>query len=244
MISLSVSVIIPAFNERERIGPTLDAVRGWLSAHVSTWEIRVVDDGSTDDTAAQVEATRVGEERIVLQREAHRGKGGAVRAGMLAATGDVRFLCDADLSMPIEHLERFLMMVPGQCDVAIGSRELLGAHRIGEPPYRHLMGRVFNMLVHRTGLAGIEDTQCGFKMFSARAAQLIFSQVTLDGWAFDVEALVIAQVLGLRVVEIPIEWHYRAASRVSPVRDTIRMTRDVAQIRRNRARGMYRVPPA
>jgi dolichyl-phosphate beta-glucosyltransferase len=158
---------------------------------------------------------------------------------MLAARGDLRFMCDADLSMPVGELRRFLDVVPDQCDVAIGTREGTGARRVGEPAYRHLMGRVFNGLVRLAGLAGINDTQCGFKLFTAAAATAAFPLVTIEGWAFDIEVLVIAQRRGFRVRELPIEWHYREHSRVSPVADSLRMTRDVLRIRRNARRGRY-----
>ena len=240
----ALSIIVPAFNEAARIGPTLTALQAALPSIVPAWEIRVVDDGSTDDTGAVVEAAAAaaGDTRIVLQREPHRGKGGAVRAGMLASRGDLRFLCDADLSMPVTELPRFLAQVPATCDIAIGSREGEGARRVGEPGLRHAMGRVFNTLVRRLVLQGIEDTQCGFKMFTGAAADAVFSRITLDGWAFDIETLVVAQRLGLRVVEMPIEWHYRDRSQVSPVRDSLLMARDVLRIRARAARGRYDVP--
>jgi dolichyl-phosphate beta-glucosyltransferase len=177
----------------------------------------------------------------VLQREPHRGKGGALRAGLLAARGELRFMCDADLSMPISELPRFIAAVPAECDLAIGSREGSGAKRVGEPEHRHAMGRVFNMIVRLSGLSGIQDTQCGFKMFSARAAETIVPRLTLDGWAIDIEMLVIAARHGLRVRELPIEWHYRERSRISPLRDSLRMTRDVLRIRWNAMRGRYGV---
>ncbi len=235
----SLSIVVPAFNEAARIGRTLDELRAHLSAAPFDWEVRVVDDGSVDDTRAIVSAASAQDARIVLQPRPHRGKGAAVSAGMLASTADLRFLCDADLSMPFKELSRFLEIVPEDCDIAIGSREGAGAQRVGEPGHRHVMGRAFNRLVRGALIPGIEDTQCGFKLFSAAAADAVFRQVTIDGWAFDIEALYIARRLGLRVRELPIEWHYREHSRLSPVRDAIRMTRDVIRIRINAARGIY-----
>ena len=169
--------------------------------------------------------------RIVLQKEPHRGKGGAVRAGMLEAAGRFRFLCDADLSMPASELPRFLPPIVRGADVAIGSREGAGARRVGEPWRRHLTGRAFNWAIQAIAIRGIKDTQCGFKMFTAEAAERVFSNVTLDGWAFDVEALAIARALGYRIVEIPIEWHHRPESQVSVTRDAWRMLVDVWQVR-------------
>lgn len=235
----SLSVVIPTFNEASRITETLSALQACLPGLAADWEIRVVDDGSRDETADVVTAISAEDSRVVLQREKHRGKGGAVRAGMLAARHDLRFMCDADLSMPVVELPRFLALVPDGFDVVIGSREGTGAHRIGEPGYRHVMGRAFNALVRSLAVPRINDTQCGFKLFTGGAAQAIFSRVTLDGWAFDIEALVIADRLGLRVCEMPIEWRYRDRSQVSPLRDSVLMARDVLRIRANAARGLY-----
>ena len=234
-----LSIVIPAFNEARRIGLTLDELRAALPAISDAWEIRVVDDGSSDDTAARVEAVAGADARIVLQREPHRGKGAAVRAGLLAAGGDVRFMCDADLSMPVGELPRFLALVPSRCDIAVGSREGLGARRVGEPAHRHWMGRIFNNLVRMGTLDGISDTQCGFKLFSRAAVERIFPRTTIDGWAFDIEVLSIARRQGLRIVEVPIEWHYREHSRVSLVRDSFRMARDVFRVRANALKGRY-----
>ena len=231
--------MIPAHNEAGRIGETLDELRRHLPAMAADFEIRVVDDGSEDGTTAIVERVAAQDSRVVCQREPHRGKGAAVREGMLAATGALRFLCDADLSMPIAELPRFLRVVPAECDIAIGSREGLGARRVGEPPLRHLIGRVFNGAVRSLALSGIDDTQCGFKLFTADAVQRTFPKVTIEGWAFDVEVLFIAQRQGLRIRELPIEWHYRDQSRVPAARDSYLMFRDVLQIRANAARGLY-----
>ena len=236
----SLSVVIPAFNEAARIAETLAVVRQELNAIAATWEVRVVDDGSEDDTAAIVDAAMKQESRIVLQREPHRGKGAAVRAGLLASRAELRFMCDADLSMPLHELPRFLALVPAECDIAIGTREGAGARRVGEPAHRHVIGRAFNYMVRAGLLKNIQDTQCGFKLFSRRAVEIVFPRMTLDGWAFDIEALWIAEQAGLRVREVPIEWHYRESSRVSLVRDSVRMARDVWRVRMNAWRGKYR----
>jgi dolichyl-phosphate beta-glucosyltransferase len=236
----TLTIIIPAYNEQERIGGTVHALVEYLSAGAWTWEIRVVDDGSTDDTARAVTEAGRGRPGVVLQQAPHRGKGGAVKAGMLAAAGAWRFMCDADLSMPVEELARFLPPALRDFDIAIGSREGHGARRIGEPLTRHLMGRTFNYVVQQALLPGIEDTQCGFKMFTAAAAEAIFRRVTVTGWAFDIEVLYLARLLGLRVVEVPIEWHYRSESQVSMVRDSVGMLREVLRIRGRARRGDYR----
>jgi glycosyltransferase involved in cell wall biosynthesis len=234
-----LSVVIPAFNEEARLGATLADVAGFLRGQPWDWEIRVVDDGSSDGTAAVVEAVARGEPRVVLQREPHRGKGGAVRAGLLAAQAEYRFICDADLSMPVRELPRFLPPRLTGFDVAIGSREGYGARRVGEPFVRHMAGRLFNYAVQRLMVPGLDDTQCGFKMFTAQAAERIFPLVTIDGWAFDIEALFIARAHGLRIVEVPIEWHYRRASRVSLMRDGLAMIVELLRIRSRAWRGEY-----
>jgi dolichyl-phosphate beta-glucosyltransferase len=233
-----VSIVIPAYNEERRLGVTLETVATFLRARKWSWEIRVVDDGSRDGTVRVVEQASLLEPRIIVQREPHRGKGGAVKAGLLAATGNFRFICDADLSMPISELARFLPPLLDRFDVAIGTREGLGARRVGEPGYRHVMGRLFNRVVQLM-LPGIEDSQCGFKMFTGDAVRAIFPLVSIDGWAFDVEVLAAARVQGMRIAEVPIEWHYRAESQVSMMRDSIGMLLELARIRLRVFRGAY-----
>ena len=177
------------------------------------------------------------------------GKGAAVKHGMLVAQGEYRFICDADLAMPIEEIAKFLPPAQrrGSYDIAIASREAPGAVRYDEPAYRHLMGRVFNSLVRFMAVPGIQDTQCGFKMLNRQAAELIFPLQRLDGWSFDVEVLYIARCHNLHLVEIPIHWYYQTDSRVRPFHDTISMVQELLKIRRNGRRGLYDLvqsPPA
>ena len=234
----TLSVIIPAYNEERGVRGTLRLLSAYLAAREWQWEVRVVDDGSTDGTREIVEEFSRSEPRVVLQAEPHRGKGGAVRAGMLASRAAYRFMCDADLSMPVREIDRF--MPPAfDTDVAIGSREGIGARRVGEPLFRHVAGRVFNSLVRFSTIRDIQDTQCGFKMFSAAAAETIFPRVTVEGWAFDIEVLYLARLHNLRVREIPIEWHFRADSRLRMGRDSITMLREVMRVRRRARRGDY-----
>jgi glycosyltransferase involved in cell wall biosynthesis len=240
--AVGLSVVIPTYNEESRIRSTLERLVEFLDAQPWDWEIRVVDDGSADATARIVAESAASEARIRLQREPHRGKGGAVRAGVLATDKPFRFICDADLSMPLGELPRFLPPVLEDADLAIGSREGRGARRVGEPIVRHLAGRAFNYLVQQLTVAGIEDTQCGFKMFRARAAQSIFPLVRVDGWAFDVEVLYIARHQHLRIVEVPIEWHYRRESKLSMMRDGAAMLAELLRIRARAARGEYAPP--
>ena len=234
-----LSVVIPAFNEEARLGETLDELTTFLQRQPWDWEIRVVDDGSSDGTCGIVEAYRQKNPRVVLQREPHRGKGGAVKAGLLSATRAYRFICDADLSMPVSELPRFLPTASNPFDIAIGSREGVGARRVGEPLTRHVAGRVFNYAVQRLMVPGINDTQCGFKLFTATAVETIFPRVTVDGWAFDIEVLTIARAWGLKVIEVPIEWHYRRASQLSLIRDGARMFLELLRIRARAWGGAY-----
>lgn len=240
MPPLTLSIVIPAYNEETRLATTLTAISSFLEQQPWLWEIRVVDDGSADGTVAIARSFASNDSRIVVQAEPHRGKGGAVKAGLLAAVGDYRFICDADLSMPIPEVARFLPPVLPHFDVAIGSREGAGARRVGEPHYRHVMGRLFNACVQRLALPGIEDSQCGFKMFTADAVQRIFPLVSIDGWAFDVEVLTVARAQGMTVVEVPIEWHYRDQSQLSMWRDGFGMMRELLRIRWRALRGVYR----
>jgi dolichyl-phosphate beta-glucosyltransferase len=237
--SPSLSIVIPAFNEESRLGETLDDLISFLGQQSWDWEVRVVDDGSADGTCAIVEAYAERDARVVLQREPHRGKGGAVKAGLLAARGAYRFICDADLSMPVSELPRFMPGASTAFDVAIGSREGVGARRVGEPLMRHVAGRIFNYAVQRLMVPGINDTQCGFKMFTAAAVETIFPRVTVDGWAFDIEVLTIARAWGMTIVEVPIEWHYRRESQLSLVRDGVRMFLELLRIRARALGGAY-----
>ena len=237
--SRDVSIVVPAFNEESRIGATLDDLSRFLAAQPWQWEVRVVDDGSADATCRIVEDWQRREPNIVLQREPHRGKGGAVKAGLLASTARFRFICDADLSMPVGELPRFLPPKLTDFDVAIGSREGVGARRVGEPMIRHVAGRIFNYAVQRLTIPGINDTQCGFKMFTGAAADAIFPHVTVDGWAFDIEVLSIARARAMRIVEVPIEWHYRRESQLSLIRDGASMLRQLLRIRAQARRGAY-----
>jgi dolichyl-phosphate beta-glucosyltransferase len=240
---LTLSIVVPAFNEERRLAATLTTLCDYLGRQPWHWEVRVVDDGSSDDTARIAESFSSTRPKVVVQREPHRGKGGAVKAGLAAAPGEYRFICDADLSMPVEEIGRFLPPLAAGFDVAIGSREGRLARPVGEPAYRHLAGRLFNFMVQRLALPGIEDSQCGFKMFTAAAVSAIFPRVIVDGWAFDVEVLTIAREQRLRVIEVPIEWHYRADSQLSILKDGAGMLRELLRIKWRVLRGVYRANP-
>lgn len=237
-----LSVIIPAHNEEHRLPPTLKTVDAYLDRQPYASEILVVENGSQDLTAVVTEAFAADHPRVKLIQEHGRGKGLAVRHGMLAAQGEYRFICDADLSMPIEELSKFLPPQLTGYGVAIGSREAPGARRFNEPPYRHFQGRVFSTLVKLLALPGYEDTQCGFKCFRAAEALDLFKVQVFDGMSFDVEVLFIAHKRGYKIVEVPIDWYYRAESRVNPIADPLRMLRDILLIRRNWQQGHYAPP--
>ena len=235
-----LSVVVPAFNEAARIHRTINDIRAEMKRLGGDVELIVVDDGSTDDTADIVSDVAKTDTRVKLVRAAHAGKGAAVRRGMVEAHGRWRFLADADLSMPISELKRFLDSAAQDGDVIVGSREADGARRVGEPWSRHVIGRVFNWTVKVLVLRGIHDTQCGFKLFSARAVQVLFPLQRLDGFGFDVEILFLARRAGLVIREIPITWVYGRESKVN-VTSGARAFLDLLAVRWHQIRGAY--PP-
>lgn len=246
-----VSVVIPAYNEERRLPQTLQRVTEYLSAQNYQSELIVVDDGSTDRTVQVAESFAEAHPLLRIIKNDHRGKGYTVRTGMLAARGHIILFSDADLSTPIEDLERLLPWFERGYDIVIGSREGAGAQRMHEPFYRHLMGRAFNFIVQSLTVRGIEDTQCGFKAFRDEVAQDVFSRMLLYGdnaakvsggmvTAFDVEALFIGHKSGYRIKEVPVQWRYGTETKVSPLKDSYRNFRDVLQVRWNDARGLYK----
>lgn len=202
-------------------------------------EVLVVDDGSEDNTSQVVQQFATQHPVVRLVSVEHGGKGHAVKAGMLAAMGEYVFLCDADLAMPIIELPKFLPPQQNDYQIAIGSREGEGAVRYNEPPYRHIMGRVFNGLVKLLAVSGFEDTQCGFKCFHSSVIYDLFMNQTIPGFGFDVEILYIAQKRGYKIVAVPIHWYHQTESKVRPVRDTWRMFRDIFTVRGNDRQGLY-----
>ncbi len=236
-----LSIVIPAYNEERRIGSTLEVVLRYLGDQQYTWEVLVADDGSADGTASIVRrTTEGGETRVRLLSLAHRGKGWAVRQGMVAAEGRYRFMADADMAMPIEQLGAFLDHMAAGYDIVIGSRQISGARRHGEPATRHLMGRVFNWAVRLLAVGGFQDTKCGFKCFRGDVADSLFRLQRTDGWGFDAEVLYLAKTRGLRILELPIDWYYQTASKVRPLADTFLMLSDILRVWLRRIRGSYR----
>jgi len=241
MIPPFLSVIIPAYNEAGRLRPTLAAIRRFLDDWGRPYEILVVDDGSADETAGRAREAG-GPVVSVLSNGRNRGKGYSVRRGMLAATGDLRLMCDADLSTPIEEFPRLLSHLDDGHDVAIGSRALPDSKvEVRQPLYRESMGRLYNQLVRLLFLSGLHDTQCGFKLFTARAARLSFEPARLEGFSFDVETLFIAKRRGLKIAEVAVTWRNDAASRVGMARGALAFF-DLLRIRANDLVGRYEAP--
>ena len=234
-----LSIIIPAHNEENRLPQSLEVILEFIHAQPYQSEIIVVENGSSDRTAQISQSYADRHPEIQALQEPIAGKGLAVRRGMLAAKGDFRFICDADLSMPIEEVNLFLPPHAHPFDVAIASREIPGAVRYDEPYYRHLIGRAFNLLVRVVTLPGLQDTQCGFKCFRADAAEELFPLQTIAGWTFDVEILFIARKRGMQVIEIPINWYFNPGSRVRILRDSASMFADLFRIRINNLKGVY-----
>ena len=237
-----LSVVIPAFNEEPRLPATLDKLEQYFARVEYPVEVIVVDDGSSDGTADLVRARAGGRMNLQLgQNPGNMGKGVAVRRGMTMARGQYRLFFDADGSTPIEEVEKFYPAFAAGADVCIGSRALPESQLVvPQPWHRVLMGRVFNGMVSTLVVGGFRDTQCGFKGFSARAAELIFPRQQLHGFGFDVELLYIAKTQRLTVKEIPVVWIASPASRVRAFRDARRMFVDLLRIRRHAWRGRYR----
>lgn len=230
--SPELSIIIPAYNEASRLGPTLDRVLGWLSEQDRDAEVIVVDDGSKDATTNLVRTRARDEPRLrLVENGVNRGKGYTVGHGVREARGQRILFSDADLSTPIEELLKLEARLT-TAEVVIGSRALPDSDlKVRQPFYRETMGRTFNLLVRlATGLP-IHDTQCGFKLFTRQAALDTFGRQKLDGFAFDVEILYLAKRLGYRIAEVPVVWLHCEASRVSPIRDAARMFADIARVR-------------
>jgi dolichyl-phosphate beta-glucosyltransferase len=234
-----LSIVIPAYNEEIRLPASLREVAEYVTAKPFPIEVIVVNNNSKDRTGAIIEEYAAEFPFMRGVYEDIQGKGSAVRTGMLAANGEYRFICDADLSMPIAELDKFLPPQLDNYDIAIASREAPGAVRHNEPWYRHLMGRVFNTIVRLFAVPGLQDTQCGFKMFRGDVAENIFPLQTMIGWSFDVEVLYAARLWGYTIIEVPINWYYRENTRINPLRDSIDMFVEVFKIRRNGKRGMY-----
>jgi len=238
-----LSIIIPAHNEEIRLPRTLRHVFAFLEKQPYSAEVIVVENGSSDRTLELAREFASHHPDLIVIHEERAGKGNAVRRGILDARGEYRFICDADLSMPIDELEKFLPPSLNDFDVIIGSREAPGAVRYNEPPYRHLGGRAINLVIRVLILPGLNDTQCGFKCFRAEAAEKLFSQQKLMGWSFDIELLYLARRKHMSIKEVPVQWYFDADSKVRAVRDALRMISDIFRIHINALRGQYDLNP-
>lgn len=230
---MRLSLIIPAYNEAGRIGPTVRTVVAYLSRQTYDWEVIVVIDGDSGGAAAEARAAGAGQPAVrVLVNDVNRGKGYSVRRGFAAATGDRLVFIDADLSLPVEGLEPMMAHFDAGADVVIASRQAAGAQVLGtQPALRSVMSRGFNLIVQAVALPGLSDTQCGFKGFTADGARRIFARHAGDRFGFDVEALFLARKLGLRISEMPVTCVYHAGSSVNRVGDVLNMLGDVLAVR-------------
>jgi glycosyltransferase involved in cell wall biosynthesis len=246
-------VVIPAWQEAKQILNTLKTVAAYLAKQEYTSEVIVVDDGSTDGTPQLVKdfiAQHQGRPAVRLIENDHRGKGYAVRTGMLSGEGRYIVFTDADLATPISEVGKMIGSLEAGRDIAIGTREGIGSQRVDEPLYRHLMGRAFNLLVRMVLGITFEDTQCGFKGFRRQVAHDLFARVRLYGseakpiqrgavTGFDVEVLHLALRTGYRIEEIPVDWTYCPESKVNPLTDAVRMFLDVIKVRWMATKGLY-----
>lgn len=238
-----LSVIIPSYNEQQNIARgVVEEVYAFLADQNFDWELILSDDGSTDGTLDFLQDFVKNKKNVQLIENVHAGKGPTVSKGMLTAQGKYRLFTDFDQSTPISEVTRAMDVLQSEsADIVIGSREATGAQRHKEPFHRHLMGRVFNLMVQITALHGIKDSQCGFKLFTAQAAKSLFSSLIVYGkqkqrtdaymGAFDVELLFLARKRKFRVSELPVKWSYHDSDRVSPIKDSLRMLRDIVAIR-------------
>lgn len=234
-----LSLIIPAHNEEKRLPGTLEEISKFLNQQPYSSEVIVVENGSIDRTFELASAYTEQMQNLMVIHEDRRGKGLAVKRGMLEADGDYRFFLDVDLSMPITEINRFIPPQIDEAEITIGSREAPGAVRYNEPEYRHLVGRVFNSFVRIMALPELHDTQCGFKCFKGDIADELFSLQTMNGMSFDVEVLFVAKKRGYNIVEIPIPWYFNPDSRVKLIKDSVHMWLDLIRIRQNDKNGVY-----
>ena len=245
-----LSVIIPAYNEEPNFKKgTINGLPTYLERQNYSSEILIVDDGSDDNTAKLAQIFAKKNKNVQVLKNSHQGKAETVKTGILASNGELILFTDFDQATPISEVEKLLPFFP-QYDIVIGSRQLPGAKREREPIHRHLMGLVFNLLVQIIAIRGIWDTQAGFKCFKSDVAKDVFAKLKVYGkgkkvqgalvTAFDVELLFIAKKYGYKIKEVPIIWHHVATTRVNPIKDSLRMLRDVIKIRLNDFRGVYK----
>lgn len=240
-VATMYSIVIPAYNERERISATLDRVLAYIAEQNWRAEVVVVNDGSRDNTAEIVERYAAQHAIVrLVENPGNRGKGYSVRNGMLNAEGDVLLFSDADLSSPIEEAVKLFEAIEHGADVAIGSRWMRAELQTERQPLlRQIYGRLFNIFLRVVLRLKEKDTQCGFKAFTRRAANEIFPRQKVERWGFDPELLFLARKLGFRTVEVPVRWAHDDRSKINPVRDGIRMATDVLRVRWYSLTGRY-----
>lgn len=248
---MDYSIVVPVYNESDKISASITQITTFMRTFAPSFELIIVDDGSADNTVEIVEEYMAKESTITLIKNPHKGKGPTVRTGVLAAQGDLIYMCDADLASPISEIKKLSVWIKDQnYDIAIASREGVGAERIDEPFYRHFMGRIFNMAVRMIALPGIQDSQCGFKLFRSEVAREIFSKLKIYGedapiqnkaylGAFDVEVLYLANKLGYKVKAVSVSWKFVNTTRLNPVTDSLKMLMDVVKIKINDMKGYY-----
>ena len=244
-IQVHQSVVIPAYNEENRLPAYLHEIITYFDRRGESYEVIVVDDGSQDGTGNVVERLQVSTPSVrLIKLTENRGKGCAVRTGMLAARGTLRLFTDADGSIPIAEIEKLESAIMAGADIAIGSRTIRDpARTVQTRTVRNMSSAIFNLVVRSLIVARVTDTQCGFKLFRAPAAHALFSMQQCAGYSFDVELLFLAQRNKYRIIEVPVHWTDQAGSKVRVVRDGLRMLRDIWKIRRNDESGLYSTPP-
>ena len=235
----SISIILPVYNERSRISQGIQKALELQHKWTGQAEIIIVNDGSDDGTIEEIDPNI--RDIIKIIKIPHQGKGEAVKQGILNANGEKILFSDIDWSVPVEQVLEMLLL---DADIVIASREIKGARRIAEPPWRHLVGKIFNRWVQWMLLSGYEDTQCGCKIFTQEVARRIFPLIQEKGWAFDVEVLVLAHVFGVLVAEFPVSWQYQDSSKIVIIRDGVQMARAVLRIKRRLLKGEYSLNPS
>ncbi|MCE5197606.1 glycosyltransferase family 2 protein [bacterium] len=228
-----LSLVIPAYNEEKRIASTLSSVQSFMDSFGQSYELIIVDDGSTDSTLDEVRRMVSGDGVVrVVSYIPNRGKGYAVRQGVIASRGEYIAFSDADLSAPIDQLVKLFDAIKSGYDVAIGSRAADGAEiPVHHPLYRELGGKALNMVIQALAVPGIKDTQCGFKLFRGIVAKDIFSRCFIDGWGFDIEVLYIARKLGYSIAEVPVKWSHAEGSKIHPFSAGVKVMQDIIRIR-------------
>lgn len=245
-----LSVILPSYNEMRNVkAGVLSQVYSYLTKQSYDWELVLSDDGSTDGTLEELYAFAQGKKRVTVLANPHRGKGPTVISGLVKSKGEWALFSDFDQATPLSEVEKLIPYTKNGYEVVIGSREIKGAERKKEPIHRHIMGRVFNLIVQSVAIRGFQDTQCGFKLFSRRAVEKLCPKVVVYGGgtrtdaftgAFDVELLYLAQKFNFKAAEVPVSWKHVKTDRVSPIKDSALMFIDLFRIRMADAMGKYR----